>query len=50
MKPKPYRCNKCGAILMRDSSKAWFKSICSLTGKDARLYRVTKRNNPLTPT
>ena len=35
-----YRCSACRRPYWRDSSKAWIKSICVKTGKDARLIRV----------
>lgn len=35
-----YRCNHCGKVVERDSSKRWIKSYCETTGKDARLRRI----------
>lgn len=36
-----YKCNKCGKIILRNSTKYWIKSFCEETGKDARLYRIS---------
>jgi len=38
-----YRCNKCKRLYKRNSKALWFKSFCTKTNKNARLYRV----NPL---
>lgn len=40
MKPRPYRCNHCKRIIMRESVKRWMKSFCDRTGKVTRLWRV----------
>lgn len=38
-----FRCNKCGRIVGREYGwKLWIKSFCYITGKDARLYRVSE--------
>lgn len=36
-----YRCNLCGAVVRRESNKAWIKSMCDTTGKDSRLMKLT---------
>lgn len=42
MKPVNYKCNECWFTTKRASQKAWMKSYCTITGRDARLYRVRK--------
>lgn len=37
-----YKCSKCGRIYLRDSSKNWIKSYCSLYECSARLMRCVK--------
>lgn len=36
-----YRCNRCGAVVERDSEKRWIRSWCETTGTMTRLWRVT---------
>jgi len=35
-----YRCNHCGNIVLRDSTKRWIKSYCDTTGRTVRLWRM----------
>lgn len=42
-----FRCNACGQIYRRDLGwKAWTPSFCEITGRDARLYRVSSPSKP----
>lgn len=37
-----YRCVHCEAILERNSTKAWVKSVCNAAGRYVRLMRIKK--------
>ena len=37
-----YRCNHCGQVVERDSTKRWIKSLCERTGKTTRLWRLSE--------
>ena len=38
-----YKCKHCGAIVERDSDKAWMKSWCDKTQKDVHLIKIDKK-------
>lgn len=42
MKPRAYQCRHCGKVVMRESDKAWIKSLCEKTGKIVRLTPAKK--------
>lgn len=46
-KPKekghPYRCKHCGKVVLRESEKAWIKSICGEKGITVHLMRVEQK-------
>ena len=35
-----YRCKHCGKTVLRESTKAWIKSVCGQTGKTVHLMKV----------
>lgn len=40
-KGHPYRCKHCGKVVLRESEKAWIKSICDASGyKTVHLMRM----------
>lgn len=41
MTERPYRCKHCNGIALRDSDKAWVKSVCGTTGKNVHLMRLS---------
>jgi len=42
-KGNKYKCNKCGKIVTRDSTKAWISSYCDDSGAMTRLYRIKEK-------
>jgi len=54
MKPRWYKCNKCGKIVRRDpmvggdgrirkTPRVWMTSFCEQTGKTTRLYEYKQK-------
>lgn len=43
MKQYKYICKRCGCVLLRDKKVKWFISYCDATGKNSRVYRITRK-------
>jgi ribosomal protein L37AE/L43A len=43
-KGNKYKCNKCGKIVTRNSTKVWINSYCDDSGKTTRLYKIRRKD------
>ncbi|MFA5174703.1 MAG: hypothetical protein WC438_05975 [Candidatus Pacearchaeota archaeon] len=43
IKRNKYKCNKCGKVVTRNSTKAWISSYCDDFGMTTRLYKIKEK-------